>query len=375
VVELALRARADGDRPVVADGWVLWPPDTEFRFEPAPGVMPGVEGVSRFVTNSMGLRADELLPEHSYRVLTIGGSTTACQYLDQDECWPTRLQGALDGRGGRRVWVGNGGKDGMSSRDHVVQLRYILPHLPELELVVVLAGVNDLLLRLSRDEGYDPDFMDRPDAEGFLLRHAFLGGPETAPAPTATGPFYEELELWSLARRLLGGGAGDVLVSNDPQGLVHETRRLMRSKAWVFHDELPDLTTGLAEYRRNLETLADMAAVRGARLLLVTQPYLWREDLPEELEALLWMAGKGDFLHRRVRQYYSTAAMKRGMDAYNEVMRRAAERRGIECFDLAAVLPQDLTVFYDDVHFNESGARQVAEALAGYLLSRPPFAR
>jgi len=39
----------------------------------------------------------------------------------------------------------------------------------------------------------------------------------------------------------------------------------------------------------------------------------------------------------------------------------------LSCFDLAAVLPSDTTVFYDDLHFNEQGAGAVAGALAPFL--------
>jgi len=37
------------------------------------------------------------------------------------------------------------------------------------------------------------------------------------------------------------------------------------------------------------------------------------------------------------------------------------------------MMEKDTTVFYDDAHFNESGARKVAEALSKYLLKRDPF--
>jgi hypothetical protein len=42
--------------------------------------------------------------------------------------------------------------------------------------------------------------------------------------------------------------------------------------------------------------------------------------------------------------------------------------RELACIDLAAALPQDETVFYDDAHFNESGARQVANVVVRSLL-------
>jgi len=52
---------------------------------------------------------------------------------------------------------------------------------------------------------------------------------------------------------------------------------------------------------------------------------------------------------------------------------RICQERRVECLDLAPLLEKDTTVFYDDVHFNESGARKVAQAVSRYVLEREPF--
>lgn len=59
------------------------------------------------------------------------------------------------------------------------------------------------------------------------------------------------------------------------------------------------------------------------------------------------------------------------MELYNQVMRDLAAREGIELVDLAAMLPKTTEVFYDDCHFNDSGARMVAAALAEQVKTRP----
>ena len=41
----------------------------------------------------------------------------------------------------------------------------------------------------------------------------------------------------------------------------------------------------------------------------------------------------------------------------------------VDCLDLAAVLPKDTTIFYDDCHFNEHGAEVMAKELTRHLLS------
>jgi hypothetical protein len=40
---------------------------------------------------------------------------------------------------------------------------------------------------------------------------------------------------------------------------------------------------------------------------------------------------------------------------------------------MAARIPKDTTAFFDDCHFNEAGARMVAENLTEYLLATAPF--
>ena len=73
--------------------------------------------------------------------------------------------------------------------------------------------------------------------------------------------------------------------------------------------------------------------------------------------------------------YYTAEALARGMAAYNKRLLDICAERQVECIDLATALPKDTTVFYDDVHFNESGSKQVAQILADYLLRHAPFTR
>jgi hypothetical protein len=71
--------------------------------------------------------------------------------------------------------------------------------------------------------------------------------------------------------------------------------------------------------------------------------------------------------------FYSIEALIGGMAAYNNQLLTTCDERQVECVDLATALPKDMTVFYDDVHFNESGAKEVSRVLTDYLLAQPPF--
>ena len=79
-----------------------------FRFVPDPVNTPGIEGVSHFVANSLGMRADEIPPDAKRRILVFGGSTAIDVYLDQPKMWSHLLQDKLNATPGQpKTWVGN----------------------------------------------------------------------------------------------------------------------------------------------------------------------------------------------------------------------------------------------------------------------------
>jgi len=352
------------------DTYHVWKPQLEMTFHPTATGMPGVEGEALFKVNSLGLRGDELSDDHDYRVLTVGGSTTECNFLDQPDTWPQGLADALNRRQNeRRVWVGNAARSGLNARHNVVQLRYLLPQLPRIDLVIVLPGVNDLSVRLAKDQDYDPDYMQRDQAEAELMPRCFQVFPIQFRRQTSL------LQRTALGRLLSGVKArlfpGKLVV--DDAGLSYDVWRQHRQSASAIRETLPNLDTALDEYRDNLAMEIELCKARGARVLLLTQPSMWRADLPTELAALLWFGGVGDFQEVPGCEYYSVDALSQGMELYNSVVQEQAQQHGVECFDLAAALQKDGSVFYDDVHFTTAGARQITELLADYLLTRPPF--
>jgi lysophospholipase L1-like esterase len=357
--EVILGAALPGSR--YARGWFMWPPHFRVVFKPSEATMPGVSGAGEFIVNSNGLRGDELGPDYTYRILAIGGSTTEGLYLDQRETWTKLLQEFLNQRvPHHRVWVGNGGKSGRTTPHHAVALS----HLPLEELgvdaVLLLIGGNDLSHHLAWSGTRD---LNHAPTEEALLPEVFLATPDE--------PLYKRTALW----RLLRGTKQRLLESTqDEVGQAYTSWRTHRQKASEIRRELPDLRLALDTYAGNVHALIDIAARRSVRPIFMTQPSLWRPDLPERLEALLWMGGIGDFMRYAGKAYYSAEALQNGMAAYNETLLRVCEERRIECVDLASLLDKDTTVFYDDMHFNEAGARKVAELLAQYLVARPPLA-
>ncbi len=97
--------------------------------------------------------------------------------------------------------------------------------------------------------------------------------------------------------------------------------------------------------------------------------------MPQSERDLIWMGGT-DFFHlKRGKPYYSAAALAEAMTIYNDALLDVCRKRGLECVDMAAMVPKTAQVFYDDAHFTDYGSAIVAERLAEYLLDKEPLSQ
>ena len=333
----------------------VWRPNLQRNFNPSPGVMPGITGNSRFYINSEGIRGDEFSEEQEYRILAIGGSTTECAYLDQTEAWPYLLQERLNSLELYDVWVGNVGKSDRNTNHHILQMEYLLPQYPRIDAIVMLVGACE---RLRGDVTHEE-----------LLDHAFSAH------PYGSQSFPQNMAIWRLSRKLMRPRANwDILfpvqsaVIMEHTGKWYTAAREHRKSAEIV-DGLPDLTPLLEEYERNLNTIIDMAESKSVRLIFLAQPAMYRPDLTQQEKDLLW----GGAADRSLGKYYSVSEMLAREEQRNSKLIEVCQLRGVEYIDLANRLPKDVTVFYDDYHFNENGSRMVADVIFEYLSQREPF--
>jgi hypothetical protein len=313
-----------------------------------PEIAPGVSGVSRLTINQLGLRGPNPNGE-THRILCVGGSTTFCSYLDDEETWPAVLMQKLnEDAAPPRTWVANAGKNGLDLLHHIEFLkRWEIAS--KFDVCIVLCGVNDLEHSIR---------MPRKDRIALAPSRVFdVGGPDYP-----LTPHFKQAYLYGMfktaVKRILGFEESD---SQADEGAFYAKYRREHQEA--IHDyPLPPLGEHLAFYKKSLAELQALCDEKGLRLILLTQPALWRDDLPPELERLLWSRPIG-----RTGRVLSTEALARGMKAFNDSLREFCAERSVELVDLAAVLPKDESVFYDDEHFNENGARRVAGLIADHF--------
>ena len=350
--------------------YYVWPPNLRKVFKPNRGTMLGVNGIAHFNVNSDGMRGDEISAEQQYRILAIGSSDTECLPIDQEKSWPYALQSKLNALQQRKVWVGNVGKSGLSTREHLMHMKYLLPQYPGINTVIILAGCNDLLRRLIEEKNYDPYFLDNYSYwKQRLIRGAFSEMPYFEGKYRFHSGYYDELAVGSLFKQFMDGYYGRKTIEEETgSGLVN--LRKLRAGASQFVEDLPDLTSGLEEYKRNINAIIDIAQSRSVQIVFTTHPTLWKKYMSEQEKNLLWIGWLGNL---KSKKYYSETALMRGMQAYNDTLLQVCRTRGIECIDLAKILPQNSAIFYDDVHFTDKGSLMTADIIFEYFRKKKPF--
>ena len=342
------------------DRYYPWPPYLSKVVTPLEEVLPGVDGQKRFYINSMGMRGDELSDHYQYKILAIGGSTTEEGALDESETWTKLLQNSLGDKSDIKVWVGNAGRRASNLRQNILHMKYFVPQLGKLDGMILLGGANDLMMSL--EPSYKQKLTDLSvDATSSELDLAFFIHPyiKQGIKDTATWNLLKKVKVTVFGRKKI----------DDNEGSIQVQWRKMRQDAVEELTSLPDLESGLAEFEHNLNLIVDMARQKNMRVILLTQPSLWKADMPDEEKKLLWFG----CVEKDGWRCFSPGVLAEGMDLFNKRMLYVCFRKEVECIDLASKLPKDTTIFYDDVHFNENGAREVAKVVFEYTNERVPF--
>lgn len=362
------------------NAYYLWPPYLTVTFHPAPGIVHGVGRAAQIRVNSKGVLGEEWGADraHEFRILAVGGSTTQNIMIDQSRTWPRLVQNELGkAADGKRVWVGNLGRSGFNSRDHLGTMSLAIGQY-DVDMILMLMGGNDLMDRLMQGDRYDTHFIDNEDRyEGWLLSR-FVMIPLAVHGRTET--FYRHTALFQLARWVKSLGLRRKLTL-DNDGMWLATAREYRRKGTLLN-EMPRLGPALDEYGRITALIAGEARRHSLRIVFLTQPTFWKAAMTEAEQRLIWMGHAPNASGQPLEwpywesgdgRMYSTAVLEKAMALYNQRLLDTCAKMHVECFDLASRVPRTLEMYFDDMHHTEAGSRLIASEVAQYLESREPF--
>jgi hypothetical protein len=322
----------------------LWAPHLDFTFEPDSTVINGIHGKSQFTINSEGVRAEKnKMLRFRKDILAIGGSTTIEMFLDNNETWTHLLQ--------EKSKVRNAGKNGLNSFHHIDQMNILLPQFPKTGTVIILMGINDLQLQLVRGKYTAGDSLERYNKTFQVLPDQYFS-------------WYKRSGYWKLFRnikhRFYTKATNEMVLDKDGKVLIKH--RNFRAACKQKTDTLPDWSAALKGYKNNINTLIEIAKEKHIELIFATQPVLWNTNNTAQQEDMMWMGGVGNF-QENGGQYYTTKVLDESMQLFNKTLMESASAQGIKVIDLYSLLPKDESIFYDDCHFTELGARRVAAAI------------
>jgi len=292
--------------------------------------------------NSLGLRGPELpqTKDSLLKIITIGGSTTECHFLNDEKTWPFLL--------GRKLadsfphsWLNNAGLDGHSTYGHIVLLN---GHIKQLHPSVILfmTGINDI-------ETADPTFHDKMNTRGAV--------------PDWRHYLFENSEVLNLVLNLVRGWRAQKFNNTTNNMLVLDSTRRLEIPDSVYNKRLADQQPFLDAYRRRLTQLADTCEAWHIRPVFITQACQFgpgKDSLTGTDLELFPADPKDPSLNGRL-----LWAM---LEKYNDVTREFAGSRHFPLIDLARAMPKNSLYFYDNCHLTNPGAEKVASIVANGLI-------
>jgi lysophospholipase L1-like esterase len=359
---------------LLARAWLLlfgeyyvWPPGARLHMNTDRAAVPELEPLIRIEFNAEGERGGPLPADwkDTMRVLVAGGSVAECWYLDQASTWPQVIERRLNEPenlarlGVRRVHVGNIARS-LLTVEHIERIfDCVLDRYERIDAILLMVGASDLVHWLEKGTPSAIDGYELP------LESIFGQHPE---GPFGWSP--KAFALWrivaSLRRKLLRP-----IVTHENAGRRIARARQAKARAKTMVREVPDPAPMLERFERNLRSLVARAKTRATRVLLVRQPWLEKEFLPEE-ERHLWMFGAGAGSTRLAASaaYYSLDVVWGLMRRVDERIVAVAKELGVETIDLRPVVPPNFDLWYDEMHHTAAGCERIGNAVAERLLER-----
>lgn len=313
----------------------------EFSYN--PGFRLDMDGV-RLSINSHGLRGEEFpiqRPADEFRVLCLGGSTTAGEEVSDDQTYPALLQSLLTARfPERRIRVINAGVPSYDTRQSWLDFSLRLWRFDP-QVVTIYHGINDL-----------PEFGQ--------LDHEIAPKPNYA--PHALSPFVCDgdaaplswREYLSAVARPLAGKSHLLSLGKSALGHVRPARPKTLAGC-----EAAGVATFAAFYRALLRDIAGT----GALPLPITFAVAWPGEFsPEERQKIeasfaIWIAQSG------------SAWGRTATDQQNEAVRQLCRELELPLCE-AVELPASAETFVDACHLTAAGHAWLADRLCDSVAPR-----
>src|SRR2546421_153404 len=302
--------------------------------------IPVIDSIIIHRKNGLGMRGpDKPEPFEKYlSVITVGGSTTECGYINEGKTWSDlllkRIRNDFPG-----AWLNNAGLAGHSTFGHTVLLEdYLLKLKPK--VILFLVGCNDMLLDSLRPS-------DKSNMKGYYATfYTFL---------TKNSELCSVLvNLWrtrTMRSNHLDDTYYDLEIHKKDHFFIPET---------TIRERLDQTRKYLPAYAARLQNIIDICLRNNIRPVLITQPSLYGKGIDEATGADLETVKHDEKTNGRL--------WWEQLQLYNQTTASVAAKNNILLIDLASRLDKGSRYFYDYVHFTNRGNDKVSEIVYESLL-------
>ena len=298
-------------------------------------INPKLDPAITVTRNSLGFRGPDTTHGFSktLSIITVGGSTTECHFLNDDKTWPFLLGKYLQ-QDSVGVWINNAGLDGHSTFGHQVLLNDYLKHLKP-KVIIFLTGVNDI-------ENDGPSYFDKLTTKHAYpdLLHFLYNNSEVINAIVNLSRSRQARKFNNTTQEMkIPGALGELNMSNTEMNV-----KLSRQNKY------------LDAYESRIAALIDTCKQNNILPVFITQPVLYGNGIDSVTGVNL-----------------STAKVEEGMNGellsaliglYNDRIIKACSKRSVPCIDVAAVMPKNSLYYYDQTHYTNEGAAMLARLIA-----------
>lgn len=288
--------------------------------------------------NSLGFRGPDTPGtfKNDLTIITVGGSTTECKFLNDSDTWSFYLGKFLE-KDFQKVWVNNAGLDGHSTFGHQVLLQdHIVKIKPK--MILFLIGINDI-------ENDQPTFHDKlnnrksfPDFKHYLYNNSEV-----------VNLFVNAVRGWKAQRF---------------NNTTHSLELPVQGNNLILADSIVESALKMQEkylinYTKRIVQLIDTCRRYAIEPVFITQPNLYGEGIDSLTNANLATARLGGNINGSL--------MWQILQVYNMRTKEVCNRNSVNVIDLAQHMPKNSWYYYDKSHYTKEGSRKVAEIITFYL--------
>jgi lysophospholipase L1-like esterase len=270
----------------------------------------------------------------------LGGSTTECTYVDEDNRFPYLVGRLLEGQTHLKVNSYNAGRSGSNTLHCLnVLMNKVVSLKPD--IVVLMENINDLAILMYEKTYWNPNPSRSPLLEklpdfktvGQDLRQTFY--------------LVRDLTFPNLSREMKKFFAMAQKSTGD------EFQAVRGQKITID----PDLL--VREFTLNLQTFINICRARGILPVLMTQASRLTEHPDPPIKKIMQKL--------EISQGITYGEFKQAFDLLNRTIREVGAQNQVLVIDLAQEIPPVKENICDVAHFNDQGSRLVAARIAAGL--------